>query len=38
MEREATMDELLKLLKSQEGDFIIHLELAEEADTNAEEE
>lgn len=38
MGREVTMDELLELLKDQKGDFIIHLELEEEADTNAEEE
>lgn len=38
MEREVTIEELLELLKGQEGDFIIHLELEEEADTNAEEE
>jgi len=38
VEREVTIEELFELLKGQEGDFIIHLKLEEEADTNAEEE
>lgn len=38
MEREVTMEELVKLVKDQEGDFIIHISFGEEADTNAKEE
>lgn len=38
MEREVTMEEIVKLVKDQEGDFIIHISIGEEADTNAKEE
>ena len=38
MEREVTMEELVKLIKDKEGDFIIHISIGEEADTNAKEE
>ena len=38
MEREVTMQEIVKLVKDQEGDFIIHISIGEEADTNAKEE
>jgi len=36
MEWEVTMEELLELMKRQEGDFIIHVEFSEEADINEE--
>jgi hypothetical protein len=38
MEREVTMQEIVKLVKDQEGDFIIHISIGEEADTDAKEE
>ncbi|SEV84956.1 hypothetical protein SAMN05421659_101320 [[Clostridium] fimetarium] len=38
MEREVTMEEIVKLVKDQEGDFIIHISMGEEADTDAKEE
>jgi len=38
MEREVTMEELVKIVKDQEGDFIIHISIGEEADTDAKEE
>jgi hypothetical protein len=38
MDREVTMEELVKLVKDQEGDFIIHISSGEEADTDAKEE
>lgn len=38
MEREVTMQEIVKLVKDQEGDFIIHISIVEEADTDAKEE
>lgn len=38
MEREVTMQEIVKLVKDQEGDFIIHISIREEADTDAKEE
>ncbi len=38
MEREVTMQEIVKLVKDQEGDFIIHFSIGEEADTDAKEE
>jgi hypothetical protein len=38
MEREVTIEELVKLVKDQEGDFIIHILIGEEADTDAKEE
>lgn len=38
MEREVTMKEIVKLVKDQEGDFIIHISIGEEADTDAKEE
>jgi len=37
MEREVTMQEIVKLVKDQEGDFIIHISIGEEADTDAKE-
>jgi len=36
VEQEVTMEELLELMKSQEGDFIIHVGICEEADIDAE--
>lgn len=36
MEQEVTMEELLELMKSQEGDFIIHVGGGEEADSDEE--
>lgn len=38
MEREVTMQEIVKLVKDQEGDFIIHISIGEEADTDVKEE
>lgn len=38
MEREVTMEELEKLVKDQEGDFIIHISIGEETDTDAKKE
>lgn len=38
MGREVTMQEIVKLVKDQEGDFIIHISIGEEADTDAKEE
>ena len=38
MDREVTMQEIVKLVKDQEGDFIIHISIGEEADTDAKEE
>jgi hypothetical protein len=38
MEREVTMQEIVKLVKDQEGEFIIHISIGEEADTDAKEE
>ena len=38
MEREVTMQEIVKLVEDQEGDFIIHISIGEEADTDAKEE
>ena len=38
MEQEVTMQEIVKLVKDQEGDFIIHISIGEEADTDAKEE
>ena len=38
MEREVTMQEIVNLVKDQEGDFIIHISIGEEADTDAKEE
>ena len=38
MEREVTMQEIVKLVKDQEGDFIIHISIGEEADTDAKQE
>ena len=38
MEREVTIEEIVKLVKDQEGDFIIHISIGEEADTDAKEE
>ena len=38
MEREVTIQEIVKLVKDHEGDFIIHISMGEEADTDAKEE
>ena len=38
MEQEVTMQEIVKLVKDQEGDFIINISIGEEADTDAKEE
>jgi len=38
MELEVTIEELVKLVKDQEGDFIIHILVGKEADTDAKEE
>lgn len=38
MEQELTMEELIALINSQNGDFIISVELGEEAVSDAKEE
>ena len=38
MEQEMTMQELVAFINAQEGDFIIRIELGEEADADAEKE
>jgi hypothetical protein len=38
MEQEMTMQELAAFINAQEGDFILRIELGEEADGNAKEE
>ena len=38
MEKEATMEEIVRIMKESQRDFIIHVEFGEEADRYAKEE